>query len=238
MKKITKLLAMVAVAVFAGSMFSSCLKSNEPTPQDTILSTYVTYEGSNTLTMAFSTYQYEGSPKVTYTTGIIDAFKKELNPGDRMVLWFTNESSKVYESGNIVIQQAFKPFTDTVEYASKETIMTLTKSRAVPVYRNLEGGYMDITMEAALNQKPMVFNVYVDSATIDNDYPDAYMCYVPDHEMGLTRNFFGSFDMTRLLGRPNCKGVKLHFGWNNDSRFVQQFNVNGTAPGEPAVDNN
>ncbi len=236
MKKSFKLFLLAAVAL-PMVMLTSCFGTPEPPkPEDQQLSTFVTYEGQNATSMLFSTYRYQGAPKVSLTAAIIPAFAK-LEPGTRLLLMYTNSVANPFESGPINIVNALEAYTDTVEVAPKSEISTLNQHPAYVGYCNLEGGYFDIVLEAPVAQKQRTFNIYIDENTVNEEFPDAYLCFVSDSEMSSNKTLFASIDMTPMLGRSTCKGFRLHFMTATTRRYVQVFNTDGTAPGMPVEEN-
>jgi len=216
------------------TILTSCLDSNKnEIPDEAVISVFATYTAKSESGMTFTTGEYQGSAPITYTTPLYSQFKGEI--GERYVLWFTREgnSTNPYVSGAVTLLQYNEPFTGELKYAPYDEIKNKVRPDAYCMYRHASNEYLDVTFYAPISKEPKLFDVYVDEATADAEFPDVYICYEPDVFMNSPQSFFGTFNMSSLLDRSSSRGFNLHFRSDNGYDYVQKFYSDGSKPENP-----
>lgn len=145
--------------------------------------------------------------------------------GGRYVIQYSNENAGPYAAGPITLLRAFEPFGGEASILTRDSISTLIADNINVVYKNRIGKWLDVQAYVFLNYAPQSFGLYVDEATINDEYPDAYIGYRSDsNSMANQYAIYGSFNLTTLMELPNVKGFTLHYQYNN-TRQKEKFEL-------------
>lgn len=206
--KIPSLLSLIILTAIA---FCSC--SDEDYNDRALLSEIVTATRNTPDGSEFQYRRYGDSPLITLTADGISV--KEEYIGKRMLLRYYNESEIETSPRKIEIAALSPINNDTARIADIDTISW----SATPIYLNSmwrSGEYINIHLRVMFSDSPRLFNLTADSATIDTDTPQLYMCHdtfdAPDNYLFET---YASYDISNIWNRPTCKGIDIHINDSN-----------------------
>lgn len=221
-KKFTSRLFAALIICFLGLFSSSCnSESNQQYVPDNICYDFVTFVSTSENGSVFTFRKSNDSNLITLTAAVkIDTEK--IKPGTRVIIQYVPSGGQApYESGPINLygialitngDVEAKPLTEIESWQNERFKMqTITRS----------GNYIDVWFEAALSQKPKRFMIVADEATMDNEYPELYLVFETDRNMGNIRQVYGSFDMSKVWEQPSCKGVTVHYNTYNGNETVK-----------------
>ena len=82
-------------------------------------------------------------------------------------------------------------------------------------------------MRADYSPEPRYFGLVVDSLTLTDPWPEAYVMHdlngAPDNYL---RESYASFDISKVWNMPGCQGLRVHVNDSNLSRELYEFSKN------------
>ncbi|MCM1094521.1 MAG: hypothetical protein NC421_11260 [Lachnospiraceae bacterium] len=212
---ITAIALLVLLAISAGSC------SEEEYNHRALFSDIVTATQNTPQGAEFEFIRYDDSPAVTFTAPGM-AVKDELI-GKRVLLRYYALSGNGSSTENIEIAALSPINCDTARVAAVDTIAW----NATPVYLNSiwrSGKYINLHLRVIYTETARLFNLTVDSATIDDAVPQLYMCHdtfgAPDNYMFET---YASYDISKIWNRTTCTGIDIHINDSNLNKDIYSF---------------
>ena len=229
MKIISKIILCALLAPMV--MLSSCNEDAPDNPQITTFMAFVTLTELNEKSCVFTTQEKDDSELVTYTCEqTLD--KQVFKTGERYLISFTNESNERFKSGPIVFHGYQPIVSEDAQIKAHSLIGSYMVDPINVALVERSGTYINLQATAPAMQN-IKFGIYIDEATAENAYPEAYVIYKSDNAAASDKLFYGSFDLTPVWKKTTCKGINLHFN-TSDGLKTEKFSksVSGF---EPAV---
>lgn len=206
--RLTQLFTLLSIMTVA-----ICSCSDDDYNDRALLSEIVTATRNTPDGIEFQYRRYGDSPLITLTA---DGFSvKDEFIGKRMLLRYYNKSEIETSPRKIEIAALSAINNDTARIADIDTIAW----NATPIYLNSiwrSGQYINVHLKVMYSATARLFNLTADSATIDSDIPQLYMCHntfsAPDNYMFET---YSSYDISNIWNRPTCKGIDIHVNDSN-----------------------
>lgn len=198
--------------IMSGAM-ASC-SSDEGYNDRIFYSSIVTIESTDEAAgTVFSFQRYDDSPLITLTAPDRTVDKKRV--GTRALLYYYPESGDPYASGRVEIRSLGAINCDTAiirpieRYEWDHDAIFLNA-----LWRT--GEYINLRMRAEYSDKPRYFGLVVDSLTLDNPWPEAYILHNLDGAPpGYLRESYASFDISKVWRQPGCLGLRIHVNDSN-----------------------
>lgn len=236
MKLPTKLMAMLTI-VLAGMMTTGCNDDDEggSVIPENLSTDFATFASSNEQGSVFTLQKDGDSPLVTLTASTkIDTEK--LKPGTRVIIQYVPTGGQaVYESGSIQLYGVMQVTNGKVEPAVKSEIDSWRSDRVKMYSMTRTGQYVNVWAEATLSREPQRFVIVADESTIGDEYPELYLVFTTDNELGRSYNLYGSFDLDEIWNLDTCKGVKINYA-DKSGNESKTFHKSGLLPVQPGVD--
>ena len=207
MKK-SKLLYLMATLVI-GVCLLSC--NNDDTPAQNLYYDVATLVSSQNNVTVCEVQQDGDSPVATYTFTNAQLNTNEWAPGCRLLIAYTLDNSKPYETGNGNLYGWGYVYTPTLTEGTSES----TSSWSTEVQNLLQiwrtGKWINIISSCTYSDKhPDVYKVVADAETLDSEYPVVRVIYESDKNAGAeTQYLYTSVDIESLWERPNAKGIRF-----------------------------
>lgn len=216
-----KPLNITAIALLASLAISATSCSDEEYNHRALLSEIVTATKNTPRGAEFELIRYDDSPAVTLTAPGM-AVKDELI-GKRVLLRYYSPPGSGATAEEIEIAALSPINCDTARVAAIDTIAW----NATPVYLNSiwrSGTYINLHLRVIYTETARLFNLTVDSATINDAVPQLYMCHdtfgAPDNYMFET---YGSYDISKIWNRSTCTGIDIHINDSNLNKDIYSF---------------
>jgi hypothetical protein len=211
--KILKSIFMVSLSLVLGAVvFSSCnVSSNENgNGNNNTLYTFATVAAVGDTGATFTFRKEDDSPLITLTS--TQSFNKDtVKVGMRVFIAYTIESNQAYTSGPVTITGMLSPFGGDIlaGYAKDYSQFASQQIKLDAMWRS--GEYLNVTATAPYYQNPKTFKLVVDSTTIDDTYPKAYLIFESDREIDLVSDkaVYGSFDLSPVWNLETFKGLEV-----------------------------
>lgn len=194
--------------------------NNGPVIPADAMQTIVTFAGTDegettfTVTEPGTTRLSEFTCRRTFPTEGTGALKS----GDRLLIAYTNASGKRYQSGPITLSGYATIFQGAAAAKTQSEISPLRTDITEKQLIELSGKYVNVVLKAAANQ-PALFSLYFDETTLDATTPVAYVVFDSDNTNAIERVFYGSFDISDVIDRPACEGVKVVYGQGKNPAY-------------------
>lgn len=219
-KFISKISA-ILLAIIIGIGASSCNSdSNNGYIPDDLCADFVTFVSSNDKGSVF-TFQKSGDSELITLVADVKIDTEQIKPGSRVIIqYLPSGGQKPYESGAINLYGISRIFNAGIE---EETLATIESwgHNALKVYTIARSGkYLDFWAEGAYVNSPSRFGLYVDNATLENEYPELYLVYVSDNDLGRNRQIYASFDLAKVWDLDTSKGAKVTYYSTNGTETL------------------
>ncbi len=202
-----------AVCAAALSM-ASCDSNNDPEGGGTVIySNIVTVESVESTGAAFTFQKENDSPLITLTTtqSVSGDGANLLKKGMRIVLSYTPVSGEQYKSGPITAYQWVKT------YGGGDQLPVVPESSTPGWYTNAvqqvmiqrTGPYLNAGIVS--NDNPNECRIVVDEATVNDEYPKAYLIYKSSTPLPTNYLFYVSYSMTDLMERSTFQGLDVTY---------------------------
>lgn len=235
-KKLTSTLGAILAFLLIGVMSTSCNSddNNNMLPSDMCVD-FATFVKTSDKGSVFTLRKSGDSELVTLTAAVkIDSEK--LKPETRVIIHYTpSGGQKPYESGPINLYGITEIQNGTPESESLETIKSWPSEKFKMMSITRSGEYLDVWAELSFSSKPTRFTLAVDEATINDEYPELYLVFTSDNQIGRIRQYYASFKLSSVWDLSTCKGVKVNYDGVNGSESVT-FKKEDRKPLEPGTD--
>lgn len=203
----------LTTAVCAATLsLASCNSNDDPEGGRTVIySNIVTVESVESTGASFSFQKMDDSPLITLTTtqSVSGDGVNLLKKGMRIVLSYTPASGEQYKSGPITAYQWVKTYGEgaqlPVEPASTTSGWYTNAVQQAMIQRT--GPYLNAGIVS--NDKPNECRIVVDEATVNDEYPKAYLIYKSSTPLPTNYVFYVSYSMTDLMEHDNFKGLDV-----------------------------
>ncbi len=221
-------LSCAAIGLFAVSCNDD--KSND-LPEGTLYD-IVTLVSNNDNGTVFE-FQKEGdSPMITLTsTRRVDS--EIFKTGDRMLIAYLPLASS-YASGPIELEATGQVINgDIIEGKASDWNSFRTYDQYL-TFISRSGQYINVRSELYVRSAPKTYSLVVDEATLDQEYPTAYIIFIPDNEMDATLHTgYASWDISKVWNLPTVKGLKIRLSnTNGDNEFTFKKDTPQIEPAE------
>lgn len=159
----------------------------------------------------YCTFAVQSSPDAapTYFYSTLSQ-TKDLQKGSRYVLTYTKSDGGEFTPGNITIYAIYGTFDGKVTEAPLSEIKEFTDYVNI-IYYGRTGNYLNLQALSELVSLPTTFALYVDEATINDEYPEVYICFKKENGWAQKdATLFASFDISYLMALNTAKGFKLN----------------------------
>ena len=211
-------LSVLTMCVGAVACSSDDDKYNDRIMYSSIVTIASSGEGEGTV---FTFRRYDDSPLITLTAPDRNVAKEHI--GERALLYYYPESGDPYASGPITIRSLGAINCDTAiirpisRYAWDKDAVFLNA-----IWRT--GGYINLRMRADYSDKPRYFGLVVDSLTMTDPWPEAYLLHNLDGAPpNYLRESYASFDISKVWNQPGCKGLRIHVNDTNRPADIYEF---------------
>lgn len=195
--------------------------SDEEYNDRALLSEIVTVAENSQSSAEFRFQRYNDSPVIILTAKGINVNDDLI--GKRVLLRYYPISGNATSSGEIEIAALSTINCDTTRVAAIDTIAW----DETPIYLNSiwrSGEYINLHLRVIYSNQPRLFNITVDSSTIDNPVPQLYLCHntfsAPDNYNFET---YASYDISKIWSRPTCSGIEIHVNDTNLKKDIYSF---------------
>ncbi len=234
--KSSKIISMVAAIITI--VIAGCNSSDNPgggvviPPQS--LYDFATLFSTNNSGSVFTLNKANDSQTITYSSTVSLASKKDVKPGDRLIIVYTTtDGLKPYESGPInligyiLLNNASTEVSDlTGNWSSSPVKMDMITRTGT--YIN-----MQLQLYARNNSQRGDLMLMVDPATIDQPTPELYLVFDNDKNSGDNQYLaYASFNISEIWTRRTCRAVKVTYQ-TPDGIKSTTFNNNDVVTPEP-----
>lgn len=209
------------MTLFVGIFATSCNNSNNDDPlPPKLFYDIATLEFSNEEGSTFTLRQENDSPIITLTFPGQTVNTEQVPLGTRVLIAYYPESGLAYTSGQAKLYAIGYVYNSEIEEGNAESTkqwQTMAQNM-LGMWRT--GNWINIQTQCTyVNNTPMTYDLVVDETTLDEEYPQAYIIYIPtDAANALTRDFYATFDISSVWNRPNVKGLRIRVVENNGPR--------------------
>lgn len=206
--KLLKILPIITALV----LLASCNTQNDEPVYDSYLN-FATLESLYSGGCSFRVQESNSSSPVILTS--TSSLPTNFTVGNRYVIQYSNENAGAYVSGPISLLYALTPFGGDATVATSDSISKLMSDNISVPYIKRIGRWLDVQAFASVSYQPNVFGVFVDEATVKQEYPEAYLGFRTDFSNGSQYVLYGSFNISPIMGFESAKGFNLHYKFNN-----------------------
>ncbi|MGN0214364.1 MAG: hypothetical protein ACI4AH_06095 [Muribaculaceae bacterium] len=209
---LTSLLAAVLVA---------CSDDNEPSGevQDNFRFDLVTYEGFADGVAQFTFIPRLDADEITYVGRMSE--QPKVKKGQRVLLNYFVPAEASGGKQEVIVNSVSSIFSDTLRYAAKERIDTITREaiRLSSIWRT--GNYINLHAEVEYTGSARWFYLLMDKSTWNNDTVD---CYLVHNTFGAKKYFwrqtYASFYVGGAWKKQSCCALRVHI---NDVIFPDRY---------------
>lgn len=226
MTYIAALTALLASAALSGCGVNDDTFDGEVTP---VLYDIVTFDDNIDGCAQFSFRQVDDSPLITLRARNATLNTEDVTPGRRLYIAYQpTGGAGAYTSGDIALLHAYKINTATV--STEETIGSFPLWNRDKIYLLAawrSGNYLNVQCRLTYSTDPRIFRIVADRSTLDDPLPDLYLVHsMKEAADNFERTYYGSFDISPVLDRPGCRGVRLHVADSNLKTEIYTFEKN------------
>ena len=210
-------LATLALSAFlflvTGLGLSSCGSDDNGTPDipDNVCYDFVTFVSTGDRGSVF-TFQRGGDTDLITLTAAVKIDTNKIEPGSRVIIQYLPSGGQgVYQSGAIKLFGILPILNEAIETASQDTIESWGHDPVKVRVLARSGEYLDVWVEAVYGKAPQRFVLAADEATLGNEYPELFMIFVPDDDMGRVHQTYASFNLSKVWDLETSKGAKLTY---------------------------
>lgn len=239
-KKLTTTLLAILFTITLGLGVTSCNKDDNggmPIP-DNICADFVTFVSTNDQGTVF-TFRKSGDSDLITLTAAVKVDTEQIKPGSRVIIQYVpSGGQEVYQSGPITLYGITRILNDGIEEEDMETIASWGHDPINVHTIARSGQYLDLWAEANCGSKPKRFVLVADKATLENEYPELYLIFVTDDDLGRTRQIYASFDLSKVWDLETSLGAKLTYytGSGTETMTLHKSTRVPLQPGEDVVE--
>lgn len=209
---VTRVLSVVLFWV-AGLALSSCGSDDGGASDipDNVCYDFVTFVSTGDRGTIF-TFQRGGDTDLITLTAAVKIDTNKIEPGSRVIIqYLPSGGQSVYQSGAIKLFGIIPILNESIETESQETIESWGHNPVKVRVLARSGKYLDVWVEAVFGKAPQRFVLAADEATLGDEYPDLYLIFVTDDDMGRVHQTYASFDLSEVWDLETSKGAKLTY---------------------------
>ena len=195
-------------------LLSSC-DNPYPEADDTGYIDIVTFVSTTSNTATFEMQQRDDSPVITYVARDLSVDTAYCPSGTRLLLAYAPISGEAYKSGYIHVLGMQGVYNAKVKQAAIPQDWDANAMFLLDMWRS--GKYINISSVITSVDVPKRYELLVDHATIDDEYPQLYVVFDNDKINETERAYFASFDISSVLNKSTCKGVVVNLSDSNQS---------------------
>ncbi len=215
--KLTKLMAIVAILT-ATLGFTAC-NDNGGDSNRLYFSNVVTYEGNSGGYVNFSFQEMnDAQPIIIRAQGQMPA---DVTIGRRVFISFSSTATNLTDGMVVSLTQCVA--IPNVKASINEPVPSDWKDISMIYLQTIfrSGNWINLAALVPNNpDKTVTPKLIFDPATIDAEYPEAYMIFEGlNPEMGAVNNatYIATYDIADVWGLPGCRGIKIHVNNTNNS---------------------
>ena len=221
--KLSARLAILLTVIVAALGFTSCSNDSNPIVgglPDNVCYDFVTLVSTGDTGTVFE-FRKNGDSQLITLTAYVRIDTERIKPGERLIICYVPSGGQLpYQSGAITLYGIAQVVNGSPLPATSEEIMSLHGDPLTVRTIARSGNFIDIRAEAYGGESDVSLTMYLDEATADSEYPSTYLVYGKgDGEVRL-RQVYASFDISSLLSRPGCKGVRVTYSGSAGSGTV------------------
>ena len=195
-------------------LLSSC-DNPYPEADDTGYIDIVTFVSTTSNSATFEMQQRDDSPVITYVARDLSVDTAYCPSGTRLLLAYAPISGEAYKSGYIHVLGMQGVYNAKVKQAAIPQDWDANAMFLLDMWRS--GRYINISSVITSVDVPKRYELLVDPATIDDEYPQLYVVFDNEKINETERAYFASFDISSVLNKPTCLGVVVHLNDSNQS---------------------
>lgn len=183
-----------------------------------VLYDIVTFDGNIDGRAQFSFRQVDDTPQIILSAGNAALNTEDIVPGRRLYIAYQPiDGAPAYTSSAINLIKAYK--INSGKLSVEESIESFDdwnrdKIYLLAVWRS--GEYINLQCRLTYSTDPRIFRIVADTSTLDEPIPDLYLVHSMKKQVdNFERTYYGSFDISAVLDRPTCRGVRLHVADSN-----------------------
>lgn len=205
---------MIAALVFTGCSSDSGPVDGMP---DNLCYDFVTLVSTGDHGTVFE-FRKNGDSQLITLTAAVKIDTERVAVGSRLIICYVPAAGQMpYQSGAIALYGIAPVVNGEPVPATLDGIMDLKHDPLTVKTLSRSGNYIDMWGEGYGVGEDVTIVLYVDKSTVDTEYPSTYLVYDTGGSEGSLRQVYASFDISDLLSRPLCKGVKVtYFGRTGD----------------------
>lgn len=211
MTKFLKTLFVLAMLPMA-AMLTGC---NDDAGKGTIDEYYQAFATLKAIQATGSSFEvqkdFDSDPVIFTTTRRIDP--NIYSEGNRYIIAYMTSDGKPFTPGPIELYNIFGLYQADVEYGTQQ-IITNGFSDPYTSDITITGNFINVALMAPANNNPRLFMAYMLDSSARADYPDIYICFRTDNDLGPQQTYFGTFDYSKLLIGKEAKGITVHYKVN------------------------
>lgn len=195
---------------FALGLIATSCNTKDDEPVSYLFNDIASFVSSNDNGIVVTLRQENDSPLVTLTFPN-QKINGEIKPGTRILIAYTTDSDRPYESGTGNLYGIGYVYNGELTSATRESTNSwqTMQQNLISLWRT--GEWINIQTQCTYAQeRPKKYDLVVDEATLDDDYPEIHLIYEADESVGAdTKLFYASFNIGQVWDRPDVKGIKL-----------------------------
>lgn len=170
--------------------------------------------------------QSPGESQVYTLTASQDINAEAFSAGSRVFIQYTTPTNTNTSSQNCTLQAMFNTQGNGAEImsASAETTDDWESAEVQINEVSITGHYINIIGRANCTYDKFNCQLYVDAATVNDDYPQLYLVFTNEGFASDYLTLLGSWSFEQLLQSGNCKGLTLHANNPNYGSIRIDFN--------------
>lgn len=199
------------LCVIAGISFTSCSSSGDE-PVREVYYNFATLVSATDGGIVVQAQKDSDSPVYTMTFTGVRADTTVVPVGSRLlVAYIPTDASTAYASGSPTLAGIWAVYTSKItEGDSESTSKWKTKAQpAVELWRT--GKWINVQAMCTYKEiKPTTYDLVVDTSTLGEEYPTAYIIYDPYEGVGAsTQTFYASFNIESVWAMPSVHGLNV-----------------------------
>lgn len=175
-----------------------------------------TFLGNSQDNAVFELQKDEDSEPVRLTAVGVYLDTTSIKPDMRVLIGYVPKSGAAYVSDKITLVGVGRIFNDVSHNVNLADYPDWdgTPIHLLSMWRT--GKYINIHCQVVYDKTGARFGLLVDETTIDNEYPDAYLVYIPEGDPdSYNKNLYASIDISEVWYRRGCKGINIHLNNSN-----------------------
>lgn len=207
--------AMLMLAILFSVTTTSCNSNDDDTAKQYCLD-FVTFDGDIGTSATFSFRAQNDSPVINLVapgTTIASANTgtgSPVLPGDRLVIYYTNDGHEPYTSGDITLYSVTRTISIPLEEGNIENYSSWKEQpiSLEAVWR--AGKYLNFSILHSYTSVPKVLKIVYSTPDV-NGMCDAWVIYVAEGTMTVSSYaLYACADISQIWNNGDCRGIRLH----------------------------